>query len=45
MLKRGEAYLELGSDCFYQHKEDTGIKSAIKRLESLGLKVTMEVAA
>jgi len=45
MLKKRESYKELGSDYFDQRKKDHVIKSSIKRLESLGLKVTVEAAA
>lgn len=45
MLKKRESYKELGSDYFDQRKKDSVIKSSIKRLESLGLKVTVEAAA
>ena len=45
MLKKRESYKELGSDYFDQRKKDSVIKNSIKRLESLGLKVTVEAAA
>lgn len=45
MLKNRETYKELGSDYFDQRKKDSVIKISIKRLESLGLKVTVESAA
>jgi len=45
MLKKRETYKELGSDYFDQRKKDSVIKNSIKRLESLGLKVTVETAA
>lgn len=45
MLKRKETYKELGADYFDLRKKDSVIKSSIKRLESLGLKVTVETAA
>ncbi len=45
ILKRRVPYLELGADYFDQRKKDKVIKSSIKRLESLGLKVTVEAAA
>lgn len=45
MLKKRETYKELGSDYFDQRKKDSVIKNSIKRLELLGLKVTVEAAA
>lgn len=45
MLKRKETYKDLGADYFDLRKKDSVIKSSIKRLESLGLKVTVEAAA
>jgi len=45
MLKKHETYQELGSDYFDQRKKDSVIKNSIKRLESLGLKVSVEAAA
>ena len=45
MLKKRETYKELGSDYIDQRKKDSVIKNSIKRLESLGLKVTVEAAA
>ncbi len=45
MLKNRETYKELGSDYFDQRKKDSVIKNSIRRLESLGLKVTVEAAA
>lgn len=45
MLKKRESYKELGSDYFDQRKKESVIKNSIKRLESLGLKVTVEAAA
>ena len=45
MLKKRETYKELGSDYFDQRKKDSVINNSIKRLESLGLKVTIETAA
>ena len=45
ILKKRETYKELGSDYFNQRKKDSIIKNSIKRLESLGLKITIETAA
>lgn len=45
MLKKRETYKGLGSDYLDQRKNDSVIKNSIKRLDSLGLKVTLENAA
>ena len=45
MLKKRQPYFELGADYFDQRKKNIVVKNAVKRLESLGLKVTVESAA
>ena len=46
MLKKRENNIKkLGYHYFDQRKKDSVIKNSIKRLESLGLKVTVEAAA
>jgi len=42
LLTRKQAYMELGYDYFDNRKREVLIKSSIKRLESLGLSVTIE---
>lgn len=45
ILKKRQPYIELGADYFDQRKKDSVIKNALRRLEALGLKVTVEGAA
>lgn len=45
ILKTGKPYTELGSDYFDQRRKNAIVNSAIKRLASLGLKVTIEEVA
>jgi transposase len=45
MLKRNEAYIDPGSNYFNERKRDYIVNSTIKKLESLGYKVTLETAA
>ena len=44
MLKNGTKYRDLGSNFFAKLNEKATVKHAIKRLESLGYKVTIEAA-
>jgi transposase len=44
MLQRGTAYVELGGDYFDKRNEQPLQQSLVKRLERLGLKVTLETA-
>ena len=45
ILKRRQPYIELGPTYYEERKRDTLIRQSIKKLESLGLKVTVESAA
>ena len=45
MLKRNEAYVDPGADYFNERKRDYIVNSTVKKLESLGYKVTLETAA
>jgi len=45
ILKSHEPYKELGADYFDQRKKDMVVINAVKRLEALGYKITLEVAA
>jgi len=45
ILKKHEPYKELGADYFDQRKKDMVVSNAVKRLEALGYKITLEVAA
>jgi hypothetical protein len=45
ILKKRQPYIELGADYFDQRKKNIVIKNALKRLESLGFKVTLESVA
>jgi len=45
MLKRKQPYIELGPNYYEERKHETVIKQSIKKLESLGYKVTVEVIA
>ena len=45
MLKEGTAYQDLGADYFDKLNHDAVARRAIKRLEALGYKVTLEEAA
>jgi len=45
ILKRRQPYIELGPTYYEERKRDTIIRQSLKRLESLGLKVTVESAA
>lgn len=42
ILKTKQPYIELGPDFFDKNKEQKVIKSTVKKLESLGFKVTLE---
>jgi hypothetical protein len=42
MLRRGTVYLDLGGDYFDKRNEQQLQRSLVKRLERLGLKVTVE---
>lgn len=44
VLKRGEPYQELGADYFTKRNENHTIRRAVKQLEQLGFKVTIEAA-
>lgn len=45
ILKKRQPYIELGADYFDQRKKNIVVKNALKRLESLGFKVTLESVA
>ncbi|MCF6095396.1 IS110 family transposase [Microaerobacter geothermalis] len=45
ILKRRQPYIELGPTYYEERKRDTIIRQSIKKLESLGLKVTVESEA
>lgn len=45
ILKRRQPYIELGPTYYEERKRDTIIRQSIKKLESLGLKVTVESVA
>lgn len=45
ILKEHQPYYELGADYFDQRKKDAVIRNAVKRLEALGLKVSVESVA
>ncbi|EES71711.1 transposase [Paenibacillus sp. oral taxon 786 str. D14] len=45
ILKRRQPYIELGPTYYGERKRDTIIRQSIKKLESLGLKVTVESVA
>lgn len=45
LLVRQQDYVELGSDFYDQRRKDIVIKQSIKRLESLGVKVSIEQPA
>jgi len=44
VLRDGVAYEELGANYYDEHKKDAVVRSAVKRLERLGYKVTVEAA-
>jgi hypothetical protein len=44
VLRDGVAYEDLGANFYDEHKKDTVVRSAVKRLERLGYKVTVEAA-
>jgi len=45
IIKRKQSYIELGPTYYEERKRDTVIKQSIKKLESLGYKVTIESVA
>ena len=45
LLVREQNYVELGSDFYDRRRKDTVIRQSIKRLESLGVKVSIEQSA
>lgn len=45
LLTRNEDYIELGADFYDQRRKDMVIKQSIKRLESLGVKVSIDKSA
>jgi transposase len=45
MLVRGTSYQELGGNYFDERNEQAAIKRAVNRIEQLGYKVTLELAA
>lgn len=45
LLTREQNYIELGADYYDNRRKDIVIKQAIKRLESLGIKVNIEQSA
>jgi len=44
VLRDGVAYQELGANYYDEHKKDAVLRNAVKRLERLGYKVTVEAA-
>ena len=44
VLRDGVAYEELGANYYDEHKKDAVVRNAVKRLEQLGYKVTVEAA-
>jgi transposase len=44
VLRDGVAYQELGANHYDEHKKDAVLRNAVKRLERLGYKVTVDVA-
>lgn len=44
VLRDGVAYEELGANYYDEHKKDAVVRNAVKRLERLGYKVTVEAA-
>jgi transposase len=45
ILTRKQEYIELGADFYDKRRKDTVIKQTLKRLESLGVKVSIEQSA
>ncbi|KKC29871.1 transposase [Caldanaerobacter subterraneus subsp. pacificus DSM 12653] len=45
LLKRKERYNELGVNYYKERKKEIIVKQSIKKLEALGLKVTVEDTA
>jgi hypothetical protein len=45
LLNKRQTYIELGADYFDRRKKEIVIKQSIKRLETLGCKVTVEDVA
>jgi hypothetical protein len=45
MLREGTAYQDLGSNHFDELNRNATVRRAVKRLEALGYKVTLEEAA
>jgi transposase len=45
LLKHGSTYQELGSQFYDERERERVVRSSVKRLEALGLKVTVEPAA
>jgi hypothetical protein len=45
LLSKRQTYIELGADYFDRRKKEIIVKQAIKRLENLGCKVTVEDVA
>lgn len=45
ILKRKQTYIELGANYYEERKKETIVKQSIKKLEALGLKVTVENVA
>jgi hypothetical protein len=43
MLKRRQAYKELGADYFEQQKRNYVMRQSIRKLETLGFQVALEV--
>ena len=44
VLRDGVAYEELGANYYDERKQDAVVRNAVKRLERLGYKVTVEAA-
>ena len=45
LLKRKETYKDLGVNYYEERKKEAVVKQSIKKLEALGLKVTVEITA
>lgn len=44
VLRDGVAYQDLGANYYDEHQKDRVVRNAVKRLERLGYKVTVEAA-
>lgn len=44
MLKTGASYHDLGGNYFDERNQQAGVKRAVRRIEQLGCRVTVEAA-